>query len=186
MEFILDVSCQSEEARMGLTAALANRVEAFVKSRFELDRGYCCKRRTSKPFQERPHLLGHHVLVQKGFLWGFEIRILPDDFQVRRIKVSLLPQPRVNEAVLIASLVPGLLAGLAGAILTVQQSRSDTVRNVMLAFFLCFFGVAGILFGIAWLISKMLIKSFTDPSKDQCEREALWRELLPVLNEKQA
>jgi hypothetical protein len=185
MEFILDVSSQPEDARTGLTAALADRVESFVKSKFPPERGCRFSRRTSKPFQERKHLLGHHVFVQKGFLWGSEIRVLPDDFQVRRIKVRLISQPRVNEIGLAVSAVLGLLAGVGGAVVAFQMSTSDTVRNVALAFFLGFLVVGGGLIGLSSLLSKALSTSFTDPVKDEREREAFWQELLPVLKEGQ-
>jgi hypothetical protein len=183
MKTSLNVSERPEQSRMGLAATLAARVEVFVKAKFTAADGYGCKLKTSQPFQEWPKLLGHHVVIVKGLLGGFEVRVAPADFQVREIHASLVPQSRLNEMTIIVSLVVGALAGLVAAIVTYQESTSDTGRSVIIAFFTGFFGVGGMLFVISRLLLKVFIKFFTDPAKAELEREALWQELLPVLNE---
>ena len=48
----------------------ADQVEAFIKTRFGAKAGCRVTRRTSKPFEERPQLIGHHVFAQKKLPFG--------------------------------------------------------------------------------------------------------------------
>ena len=180
-QFTLDLSSLSEQTRIGMPAALTDRTEAFVRSRFPADSGYKCQRMTTKPFKERPHLLGYHINVRRGFLWGFDLRIMPDDFQTRQSTVKLVPQSRMNETAVGVAFLLGMLAGAGAAVVTYQHSQSDTGRNVVIAFFFGSFAVGGVIFGVLWLIAKAITKAFTDPDKDEREREALWKDILPLL-----
>jgi hypothetical protein len=183
LEFTLDVSSCPENSRPGMPGVLADRAEAFLKTKFAAGHGHQCKRVTTKPFEERPHLLGHHVVMRRGFFWGFAVKVLPDDFQVRKIKIELVPDSRLEEVAFATMAVLSVLAGIAAAVITNLKSGSFRDRKIVLAFLVTLFAVGGILVVIYLQLSKMLAKSFTDPAKDESEREALWQELLPVLRQ---
>ena len=178
----MDLTAHPEEARMQAMTQIANQVEAFVKTRFGAEPGCLVTRRTSKPFQERPQLIGHHVFARKGFLRGIEIQIKPHDFQVRQVTIELRRQSRMDEAAVEVPVIVAFVAGIAAAIFVFQQSTSDRGRNVVLTLLLTVLAVSAVGIGITRFLSKALTKAFTDPAKDEREREELWQALLPILD----
>ncbi len=178
----IDLTAHPEETRMHAVTQLADQVEAFVKTRFAAKPGCRVTRRTSKPFEERPQLIGHHVFAREGFLRGVEIQIKPHDFQARQVSIELRRQSRMDQAAVEMPVIVAFVTGIAAAIFVFQQSTTDRGRNVVLTLLLTVFVVSAVGIGITRLLSKALTKAFTDPAKDERDRQELWQALLPILS----
>lgn len=181
----LDISSHPEEKRMESTRILADRLEAFLKTRFGVEHGYSCKSDYHRPFEERPYLRGYEVILQKGLLWGCKIRMAPADFQALKIHISLVSKPRLDEVIVMAVIFIAILAGIVGALMggeftTTTHNDWLQMDSPFWGFIISFVVAGGTLFCIFKLFSKLLINILTNTDRTEHEQQALWLELLAV------
>ncbi|MBM4038066.1 MAG: hypothetical protein FJ290_06085 [Planctomycetes bacterium] len=185
LQVTLDVSDRSDDERAALPAAIASRLEGFLKSRFPTDRGFRHGRGTSQPFEEWPKLLSHWLAVTKGVLRGHAVEVCPGDFQVGRITVTLKTHRELTGLLALLAILAGLAAGAGAVALAIFENRDprepwwhgDAIPVIVAATF----GGGAAVFGLLWLLSRPAVRMLTDPAREERERQALWQELLPHL-----
>ena len=177
----LDLTGLGEGDRQGVVTAGADSVQALLAERYPSSEGHSHDRFDFKPFEEWPDLKGWHVKARRGWFWGFVVSLVPGDFQLRGMTVSLKRDLAFNEAVIALAAVVGALAMVAGFVVLFTVGFDD-YRQVLLPL-LGGVAVGAALWGLLYVLTRPIVSMLVDESAVSAEEQALAEELRRILSQ---
>jgi len=93
----IDLSSVAVSERARRVQKVADVVEAKLASLCPTNEGYKYSRKHYQPFPERKNVSGVRVVVRQGMLRGYEIQVEPNDFEYRKLTVSICPSSLISD-----------------------------------------------------------------------------------------
>jgi len=158
----VDLSSVPVGERAHRVQRIADVLEAKLVSLCPTTEGYKYSRKHYQPYPERKNVSGVRVFIQKGMLRGYEIQVEPDDFEYRKLTISICPSSLAGD-------IRKYVAGAIGIVFflvslkwmpTVQYELgefSQLTPLVMLVIVLVAVGVSAGLLQIPIVLLRMLM-----------------------------
>jgi len=135
--------------------AFVSTVQAECEQRYPRRAGYRHVSSTGRPFSERLRLKGYYVTVARGWLWGFQILLMPRDAEFRAIAVYVRQHRVLYERIM-------MLAGIVAVAVAILMSWSIMTgaqwRATDLIFpWLLLIPVMCVVYAFLWVVTRPLL-----------------------------
>ena len=180
----IDLSSVAVSERARRVQKVADVLEAKLASLCPTNKGYKYSRKHYQPFPERKTVSGVRVVVRQGMLRGYEIQVEPDDFEYRKLTVSICPSSLISDIRKYAAGAMGIVFFLFSLkwMPAVQYELGESSQLTILVMLLIVLAAAGVSAGLLQIPIVLLRMLMLDKQADELQKREITLGLQEAVN----